>query len=211
MSSLQNKIPTMVPTGIYAPRGSPSCLLPLWEALQVQQVGLIQASFKWLSLQRVGSWSMKFCLSFKCRVPVSYGPLSSPIHKPHWPSKPYVLGAHLPGTRSLGWGARCGAWTTWSLYRPLTTVIILLFVGNLPNRKWHPLKYSCLENSIGRRAWRATVHGVAKSQTWLHACYQGIWVLTICVSILFTDLTVVPALYFFLVGTHFLLVFKFYQ
>ena len=27
------------------------------------------------------------------------------------------------------------------------------------------LQYSCLENSIDRRAWRATVHGVAKSQT----------------------------------------------
>ena len=26
--------------------------------------------------------------------------------------------------------------------------------------------YSCLENSMYRGAWRATVHGVAKSQTW---------------------------------------------
>ena len=25
------------------------------------------------------------------------------------------------------------------------------------------LQYSCMENSIGSRAWRATVHGVAKS------------------------------------------------
>ena len=29
----------------------------------------------------------------------------------------------------------------------------------------HPLQYSCLENSTGRGAWWATVHGVAKSQT----------------------------------------------
>ena len=28
-----------------------------------------------------------------------------------------------------------------------------------------PLQYSCLENPIDREAWRATVHGVAKSQT----------------------------------------------
>ena len=28
-------------------------------------------------------------------------------------------------------------------------------------------QYSCLENSINRGAWSATVHGVAKSQTWL--------------------------------------------
>ena len=29
------------------------------------------------------------------------------------------------------------------------------------------LQYSCLENSMDRRDWKATVHGVAKSQTWL--------------------------------------------
>ena len=30
-----------------------------------------------------------------------------------------------------------------------------------------PLQYSCLENPMDRGAWRATVHGVAKSQTHL--------------------------------------------
>ena len=29
------------------------------------------------------------------------------------------------------------------------------------------LRYSCLENSMDRRAWPATVHGVTKSGTWL--------------------------------------------
>jgi len=29
----------------------------------------------------------------------------------------------------------------------------------------NPLQYSCLENSMDRGAWRATVHGVAKSWT----------------------------------------------
>ena len=33
----------------------------------------------------------------------------------------------------------------------------------------NPLQYSCLENSMDRRAWRATVHGLAKSQTRLSA------------------------------------------
>ena len=28
----------------------------------------------------------------------------------------------------------------------------------------NPLQYSCLENSMGRAAWQATVHGVANSQ-----------------------------------------------
>ena len=31
----------------------------------------------------------------------------------------------------------------------------------------NPLQYSYLENPMDRRAWWATVHGVAKSQTWL--------------------------------------------
>ena len=39
-------------------------------------------------------------------------------------------------------------------------------VGKIPwRRKWQPLQYSCLENSMDRRAWQATIHGVAKSQT----------------------------------------------
>ena len=29
----------------------------------------------------------------------------------------------------------------------------------------NPLKYSCLENPMGRGAWQATVHRVTKSQT----------------------------------------------
>ena len=29
----------------------------------------------------------------------------------------------------------------------------------------NPLQYSCLENPIDRGTWRATVHGVTKSQT----------------------------------------------
>ena len=29
----------------------------------------------------------------------------------------------------------------------------------------NPLQYSCLENPMDRGAWRATVHGAAKSQT----------------------------------------------
>ena len=32
----------------------------------------------------------------------------------------------------------------------------------------NPLQYSCLENSMDRGAWQATVHGVAKSQTRLN-------------------------------------------
>ena len=48
-------------------------------------------------------------------------------------------------------------------------------VKNLPATGWkdplekgmkgNPLQYSCLENSMDRGTWRATVHGVAKSWT----------------------------------------------
>ena len=31
----------------------------------------------------------------------------------------------------------------------------------------NPLQYYCLENSLDRGAWWVTVHGVAKSRTWL--------------------------------------------
>ena len=29
----------------------------------------------------------------------------------------------------------------------------------------HPLPYTCLENTMDRGAWRAAIHGVAKSRT----------------------------------------------
>ena len=32
----------------------------------------------------------------------------------------------------------------------------------------NPLQYSCLENPIDREAWQDTVHGAAKSWTWLN-------------------------------------------
>ena len=35
----------------------------------------------------------------------------------------------------------------------------------------YPLQYSCLENPMDRGGWRATVHGVAKSWTWLSDWY----------------------------------------
>ena len=37
-------------------------------------------------------------------------------------------------------------------------------VGSIPGSgNGNPLQYSCLENSMDRGAWRATVHGVTKS------------------------------------------------
>ena len=64
-------------------------------------------------------------------------------------------------------------------------------VGSIPGlgrfpRGGHgnPLQYSCLKNPMDRGAWRATVHGVAKSRTWLerlsmHACTEAVTGLTL--------------------------------
>ena len=39
-------------------------------------------------------------------------------------------------------------------------------LGRFPEEgNGNPLQYSCLENSMNRGAWKAVVHGVAKSQT----------------------------------------------
>ena len=40
----------------------------------------------------------------------------------------------------------------------------------------NPLQYSCLENSMGRRAWWATVHRVAESQTQLSTYISPLYV-----------------------------------
>ena len=40
--------------------------------------------------------------------------------------------------------------------------------GRFPGEEnGYPLQYSCLENPKDRGVWQATVHGVAKSQTWM--------------------------------------------
>ena len=36
----------------------------------------------------------------------------------------------------------------------------------------NPSEYSCLENSMDRGAWRATVHGVMNSQTMIETALQ---------------------------------------
>ena len=49
-------------------------------------------------------------------------------------------------------------------------------LGRFPEEgNGNPLQYSCLENSMDRGSWLATVHGVAKSQTWLSSQHTQIW------------------------------------
>ena len=41
----------------------------------------------------------------------------------------------------------------------------ILGLGRFPGGNGNPLQYACLENSMDRGVWWATVHGVARSQT----------------------------------------------
>ena len=74
---------------------------------------------------------------------------------------------------------------TFILVLPLSNSVVLVVKNRLPMQEmrvpslgsisWlgrspegghgNPLQYSCLENPMGRGAWRATVHGVTNSRT----------------------------------------------
>ena len=46
---------------------------------------------------------------------------------------------------------------------------LILRSGRFPGQgNGNPLQYSCLENPMDRGAWQTTVHGIAKSCTWLN-------------------------------------------
>ena len=47
--------------------------------------------------------------------------------------------------------------------------------------KGYPLQHSCLENSMDREAWWATVHGVAKSRTGLSNLTTPTTCITVCI------------------------------
>ena len=54
--------------------------------------------------------------------------------------------------------------------------------GKIWRGEW-PLQYSCLEKSMDRGAWQATIHGVAKSQTQLSDWHFHISYIHVCVCV----------------------------
>ena len=70
-----------------------------------------------------------------------------------------MVGCGLPEFSVREWGVEFSRQEYWS-WRVLanTGCYTLLGIGT-------PLQYSCLENPMGRGAWQAAVHGVAKSWT----------------------------------------------
>ena len=66
-----------------------------------------------------------------------------------------VLGDYLP----------TGGFPGGSVHDTGDTGLIPESGGSPGKRNGYPLQFSCLKNSMDRRAWRTTVHGVTKSQT----------------------------------------------
>lgn len=88
---------------ICVPTVSPSCFLPLQEALQVQQVGLTQVFLTFLLLPQGLECARFICVLQEWSLYFTAHWLSLKF-KPHWTSTPDVLWAHLP-SRTLGLGS----------------------------------------------------------------------------------------------------------
>ena len=56
------------------------------------------------------------------------------------------------------------SWTRLSNFTSLISLTSYFITGE---GNGNPLQYSCLENPMDRGAWRAMVHGIAESRTWL--------------------------------------------
>ena len=77
---------------------------------------------------------------------------------------------HMAESWCLVWEVRGSSQGALVVKSPPANARDLRDVGSIPGsgrspgeENSNPLQYSCLENSIGRRAWRAIVHGVAKN------------------------------------------------
>lgn len=81
MSTWEINLPKIAPVNIYVPRVNSSCLLCLWETLQVQQIGLTQAPFKLTSAQVPRACEI-LCVPFMNRIFISHSPLSLPNVSP---------------------------------------------------------------------------------------------------------------------------------
>ena len=116
--------PEMPTTCVYVPRVSSHCLLPLWEILQNQKVGLTRL-FKFLLWV---STTARFCVHSLRVESLFPQPSGSPESKPHWPSIPSMMRVCFLTMRPLDLGAQCGAQIPCSLRR--TSAIFLLFVDH---------------------------------------------------------------------------------
>lgn len=86
------------------------------------------------------------------------GPLSGKLglqppslsHSLHWLSRPEFMGTSLPGTKTLGWGSRCGTGLLAPQWGPLQLEMSLLNLSHLSHLSLHGLfLISCYTSSVG--------------------------------------------------------------
>ena len=71
---------------------------------------------------------------------------------------------HLTTDNSVSWQKK--VFKLFVTLLKFTTLLVSAMVKNLPANAGNdnPLQYSCLDYSMDKAGWQATVHGVAKSQ-----------------------------------------------
>ena len=126
-----------------------------------------------------------------------------------WQATPIFSSRKIPRTEEPGWLQSIGSqraryyWSDWTcthIYRASQVMRAnagdIRDVGLIPGPKdspgeghGKPLQYSCLENPMNRGVWQATVHGVAKSQTWLTQLSTHTWSINIFQYIYFQKIT----------------------
>ena len=83
-----------------------------------------------------------------------------------WPRHCRMFSSLSPSTRASPWLRGKESPCQWRRHR------FSPWVGKIPwRRKWQPTQVFLPGNPMDRGAWWATVHGVAKSQTWAHIPY----------------------------------------
>ena len=89
-----------------------------------------------------------------------------PAH-PLLPSSPFAFNLSQPQSVSVCWLFPSGSQSIGASASAtvLAMTIQSLFPLGLTNLIGAPLQYSCLENPMDRRAWKAAVHGVAEGRT----------------------------------------------
>ena len=65
------------------------------------------------------------------------------------------------------WGCWCFSWQSWIQLVSLPSQHFIWCTLHIEEGNGNPFQDSCLENSMDGGTWWATVHGVAKSWTWV--------------------------------------------
>ena len=127
---------------------------PLWGCHNGADAGIMRKQPREDLVEEHSKWSKQHVQRAWGRKRVAWG---TSAWSQSWLGRTWVLLARSPSKMgSEGKASACNAGDPDSIPG----------AGSSPGEgNGNPLQYSCLENSMDKVAWRATVHGVAKSQT----------------------------------------------